>query len=66
MSQNTVKILDDLDEEISRVKLMLNENGYHNGTALNTIVRRYRNELKQYRQLVLDDRNDGIASYNHL
>jgi hypothetical protein len=65
MSQDTTKLLADLDQEISRVKLMLNGNNYHHGTALNAIGRRYRAELKQYKKIVLADRvEDGIRSYD--
>jgi hypothetical protein len=65
MSQDTTKLLADLDQEISRVKFMLNKNNYHHGTALNVIGRRYRDELKQYKKIVLADRvEDGIRSYD--
>lgn len=58
------KMLADLDGEIARSKLFINENGYHNGTYLNAVVRRYRKELKEYRRLVADDLHiDGIKNY---
>lgn len=57
-------IIKDLDDEILRSKLFVNENGYHNGTAINEVVRRYRNELKQLRKIILDDfREDNINNY---
>ena len=57
-------ILADIEAESSRCKQFINENGYHNGTALNAIVRRYRKELKEYRKIVLDDlHEDGIDNY---
>jgi hypothetical protein len=64
VSQNTTKILDDLEEAILRSQLMLTENNYHHGTALNVIAGRYITELKQYKQIVLADRiDDKIESY---
>lgn len=57
-------IIKDLDDEILRSKLFVNENGYHNGTAINEVVRRYRKELKQLRKIILDDfREDNINNY---
>lgn len=61
---NLEKMLADLDDEIMRSKLFLNENGYHHGTYLNAVVGRYRKELKEYRRLVADDLHiDGIKNY---
>jgi len=55
----SLETLDDvISNEIIRVKKMLNENGYHNGTALNHIVRKYRKELKEYLELVREDNED--------
>lgn len=57
-------IIKDLDDEILRIKLFVNEHGYHNGTAINAVVRRYRNELKQLRKIISDDyREDNINNY---
>ena len=57
-------MLADLDDEIIRSKLFVSNNGYHHGTAINQIVSRYRNELKEYRMIVSDDLHlDGIVSY---
>jgi hypothetical protein len=65
VSQNTIKILEHIEEEILRAQLMLTENNYHHGTALNVITGRYITELKQYKQIVLADRiNDKIESYD--
>ena len=59
-------ILEDLDEELVRAKMFVNENGYHNGTAINAIVRRYRNELREYRRIVAGDHlKDGIKDYGY-
>ena len=64
MSQNIPNLLNDIDTEIARTKLMLNNGGHHNGTALNAIVRRYRNELKQYRAIVHADlTEDDLTQY---
>ena len=43
-------IIDDLEEEIQRVKMFANDNGYHVGTSVYTIIRRYRDELKQLKE----------------
>ena len=43
------EIIDDLDDEIIRVKTWANENGYHVGTAVYAAVKRYRNELRELR-----------------
>ena len=60
-------IIKDLDDEIIRSKMFVNENGYHNGTAINTIVRRYRNELKQIRKILWDDlHEDKINNYHEV
>ena len=57
-------IIKDLDGEIVRSKLFVNENGYHNGTAINAIVRSYRNELKQLRKIISDNFHlDKINNY---
>ncbi len=44
------KIIQDLDNEIVRVKTWANENGYHVGTAVYAAVKRYRNELRELRK----------------
>lgn len=59
--ETLVKILSDLDNEIDRSKIMVNENGYHHGTAFNAIVRSYRNDLKQYRKVVNEDLQDLLS-----
>ena len=53
--KNLEKMINDLDEEIIRVKMFCNENGYHHGTSIFQIVHRYRNELKQLNKLICDD-----------
>lgn len=47
-----------LDEEIKNAKLRLSSHGFHNGTALSIITRRYRDELKAYREVVVANRGD--------
>lgn len=65
--KNLELMIQDLDQEIARVKLFVNENGYHNGTAINTIVRRYRNELKALRSLMRDDlHEDHVLNYRNV
>ncbi len=60
-------IIDCLDEEIRRTKTWVNTNGFHHGTAMSVIVRRYRDDLKKYRKLVRDDlHEDGITDYSEL
>lgn len=62
-----LEMIEDLDAEIARVKLMANTNGYHHGTAQNVIIRRYRAELKALRRLMMDDREaDKITNYSDL
>jgi hypothetical protein len=58
-------MIDDLDNEISRVKMFTTDLGYHTGTAQNAIVRRYRAELKALRRLMADDiTHDNKTSYH--
>ncbi len=52
------KLEQDLQDESIRVKDFVNENGYHNGTAINQIVRKYRTELKKYLEIVREDYSD--------
>lgn len=62
---DTRKLIENIDEELIRSKLMLNANGYHHGTAISQIVRRYRSELKEYRKIVSDDLNiDQVNFYD--
>jgi hypothetical protein len=62
--KNIQDMIDDLDDEISRVKQFTTENGYHTGTAQNAIMRRYRAELKALRRLMADDMNgDNLNHY---
>ena len=56
--ENLVDLINDIEEEIQRVKEMVNSKGYHHGTAFNSIVRRYRTELKNYHLLVRRDLTD--------
>ena len=63
--KNLKDMIIDLDAEISRVKQIANENGYHHGTAQNVIMRRYRAELKALARLMRDDLlEDDISNYN--
>ena len=59
----TKKYRDDLQAEIDRVKIMLNESEYHHGTAFCAIALKYRNELKLLRKSVSDDVDNGISDY---
>lgn len=53
----------DIQDELHRVKSFVNDNGYHNGTAINKIVSDYRFELKKYLNILVDDSQDGIINY---
>jgi hypothetical protein len=65
--KNLEDMIQDLDLEIARVKLFVNENGYHNGTAINAVVRRYRNELTALRSIMKGDlHEDRILNYRHV
>lgn len=57
------QLLDDLNEEISRVKQFINEKGYNNGSAFNQIVRDYRTALKKYKKIVQDDFINNVEKY---
>jgi len=46
------EIIKNIDDESIRVKTWANENGHHAGTAVYGIVRKYRNELKDLRNLL--------------
>lgn len=64
MQTKTAKLIEDLDIEIKRVKDFLNTNGYNNSTAFNSIVRKYRKELKEYSRIVrIDQQEDQIIDY---
>ena len=56
-SEKLQKLKTDLDEEILRVKTMINEKGYSNTGAFNFIVREYRNKLKGLRSIITEDIN---------
>lgn len=47
-----------VEDEIKRLKSFVNNNGFHNGTAINQIVRRYRRELKHHLLIMQDDLKD--------
>lgn len=53
------EMIADLDNEISRVKSFLNDNGYHMGTSIFNIVHRYRAELKELRTLLKNEELSG-------
>ena len=56
----------ELDQEISRVKMVANANGYHTGTAQNIIISRYRTELKGLRRRMGEDvAEDNITHYDN-
>jgi len=62
--KNLKQMVDDIRNELDRSKMFINENGYHNGTALNGIVRRYRKELKELMNIIHeDDCVDNIVNY---
>lgn len=60
----TTEIINFIDIERQRTKQVLNEAGFSNDTAINHIVRQYRNALRDYRKIVFDDRADGIETYH--
>ena len=65
MQTNLNQIITDLDSEILRTKLWLNNCGYNHGTAVCHIVSKYRKELKEYRRIVAEDfRLDGLVKYD--
>ena len=55
--------LEFVEQEINNVKQHQNEKGFHNGTALSIIIRRYRDELKAYRTILVDDIADNIEKW---
>jgi len=59
----TQKMIDELRVEIQRVKEFVNVNGYNNSTAINSIVRRYRSELKELLHIITMDQDDGLTKY---
>ena len=61
--KDTHEMIVDIQDELSRVKLFVNDNGYHNGTAINQIVRDYRFELKKYLNILVGDSRDGSTNY---
>jgi len=63
--KNLTDMIKDIDEELMRAKKFVNENGYHNGTAVNAVVRRYRKDLKELLKIIQEDHQlDGINNYN--
>ena len=65
MQTNANKLIDDLDEEIMRVKIMINTSGYNHYSAFDSIVRDYRNKLKELRKLVREDElEEHITDYS--
>jgi hypothetical protein len=67
MMQDINELIEILGMEQLRVKMWLNENGFHHGTAPFIIAKRYRDELKQYLRLVMEDQRDGeYVSYRKL
>jgi len=66
MQTNTMTLIDDLDEEILRVKHMVNSKNYNNYAAFNFIVRKYRNELKMYLAIIRNDAfENNIIDYKN-
>jgi hypothetical protein len=63
MIQNNAELLEILNAEIQRVKIWANENCFHNGTAINHIIRQYRHELKKLVNIISDDLRDNLVSY---
>jgi hypothetical protein len=61
--KNLNEMIVDIDKELAEVKNFVNENGYNNGTAIAQIVRKYRKELKEYRQILINDLDDGVVNY---
>jgi hypothetical protein len=65
--KNLNDMIKDIDEERMRAKKFVNENDYHNGTAVNAVVRRYRKDLKELRKIIQEDHQlDGINNYNEV
>ncbi len=57
------EMISDVENELYRVKLFVNSNGYHNGTVINQIIREYRQNLKQYLTILKEDSQDGVTNY---
>jgi len=66
MTTEINKLIEDVDSELYRSKEFVNNNGYSNITAINCIVRKYRNELKELRKIIVEDKNEGLIDYNDL
>jgi len=66
MQTDTRTLIIDLNEEITRVKQMINTKGYNNYSAFNHIVREYRDSLKKLSHIINNDLiKDGIKDYNY-
>jgi len=66
MTTEVSKMIQDIDSELHRAKEFVNTNEYSNMTAINVIVRKYRNELKQLRKVMAEDRDEGLIDYKDL
>ena len=59
VDDNWPDIIKDIDKEIIRSKSWINESGYHYGTSLSIVVRRYRDELKMLKRTLSDNISDN-------
>jgi hypothetical protein len=67
MKQSIAELIEIVELEQSRVKMWLNENNFHHGTAPFIIAKRYRDELKNYLRIVMEDqRDEEYSSYREL
>lgn len=60
---NIIQYREDLQEEIDRIKNMINESDYHRGTAFCQIVVEYRNKLKRLRKDIAEDIDNGVEYF---
>ena len=67
--KNLDEMINDVEDELKRVKDFINHNNYHNGTAISRIVRNYRNyrnDLKKLLTVMISDRQDGVENYGDI
>jgi peptidyl-tRNA hydrolase len=58
------EMLADIQQELTRSKTFINENGYHHGTAICEITRNYRSQLKKLYKIMYDDMHlDSVETY---
>ena len=67
MKQSLEELIEIIGLEQARIKMWINENNFHHGTAPFIMAKRYRDELKNYLRLVMEDKRDEeYTSYREL